>query len=94
MRPRGGTGCISKRWVPSANRAPVSGTKGKLLIQPLDLTGLESPSPRDSAIADGCGFAYLLSASPDVQLRVGQGIQVRVQVPGTLALTHRAGAAP
>lgn len=64
----------------------MSGTKGKLLIQPLNLGGLESPSPGDRAVADGCGFAHLLSTFPDVLLRAGHGIQVGAQGPWHISL--------
>lgn len=60
----------------------MSGTKGKFLIQPLNLVGLESPSPRGRAVADSHGFAHLLSSSPSAELEAGgHGIQVGVQGP-------------
>lgn len=50
--------------------------------------------PRLGWAVNCCGFAHLLSASLEAQLRVGQGLQFGDGVLGMSALMHRAGAAP
>lgn len=73
----------------------MSGTKGKFLIQPLNLVGLESLSPWHRAVTDSRGFAHLLSSSPSAELKGGDtGSRLGYRVPGTSALTYGAGAAP